>query len=348
MKTLLWIGNPFFRADMERHGWRVVFHLPAGDELFTWADCERLAGGRPDVLVVADTSRPPFVLGVEHFPCHTVFYAVDTHIHSWMPLYGQAFDACLISLRDHISLFAGKRLPDERLWWSPPYAPDLPDEFPLGPRTWECLFVGNVDPVRTPLRRHFLARLAELVPTLTVEHGHFPRFYPHARLVVNVCEHGDLNFRVWESLGCGAALVTPAVGHGQTDLFLPGRHLLTFAMTFWQQGTPPPEDEARRLGEQAAENAAPLIQTLLDEPAHCEALARTGWDEVNRRHRARHRAAALAERLDTLTVDLPRQRRAEAAVLRGRYLKLPYLLWGESLPDSLLREAYLRAARGEM
>ena len=111
MKTLLWLGNPFFRADMERYGWRVVFRQPRDGEYFTWNNCLELSGGPPDALVAADTSRPPFVLGVERFPCLTLFYAVDTHIHSWMPLYGQAFDACLISLRDHIPFFAGQRLP---------------------------------------------------------------------------------------------------------------------------------------------------------------------------------------------------------------------------------------------
>ena len=64
MKTLLWLGNPFFRADMERYGWRVVFRQPRDGEYFTWNNCLELSGGPPDALVAADTSRPPFVLGV--------------------------------------------------------------------------------------------------------------------------------------------------------------------------------------------------------------------------------------------------------------------------------------------
>ena len=88
---------------MERYGWRVVFRQPRDGEYFTWNNCLELSGGPPDALVAADTSRPPFVLGVERFPCLTLFYAVDTHIHSWMPLYGQACDACLdqYSARSH-------------------------------------------------------------------------------------------------------------------------------------------------------------------------------------------------------------------------------------------------------
>lgn len=348
MKKLLWIGNPFFQADMERCGWRVIFRLPRAGEYFTWRECLELAGGAPDAVLVADTSQPPFVLGVEKFPCLTLFYAVDTHIHSWMPLYGQAFDACLVSLRDHIPLFAERRIPGERLWWFPPYAPDSPADFPAGPREWDCLFVGTVDRTRTPLRFHFLEHLAGLTPALTVKQGHFARLYPRARLVVNICEHGDLNFRVFESMGCGAALVTPAVGQGLTELFRPERHLLTFDSPFWEQGRPLTDDEARRLGAQAAACAAPRIQSLLDDPARCENMARAGWEEVNLRHRARHRAQALAQALDRLPADLPRQRLSQADAVRNQYLRLVYLLWGDSLPDSPLREGYLRAARGDI
>lgn len=348
MKKLLWIGNHFFHADMERHGWRVIFRLPRDGEYFTWHDCLELAGGMPDAVMVADTSHPPFVLGVENFPCLTLFYAVDTHIHSWMPLYGQAFDACLISLRDHLPLFAERRLPQDRLWWFPPYAPDSPADFPVAPREWDCLFVGTVDRARTPLRFHFLEHLAELTPALVVKHDYFARLYPHARMVVNICEHGDLNFRVFESMGCGAALVTPAVGHGLNELFSPGHHLLTFDCPFWEEGKPLSDDEARRLGRQAAAEAAPHILDLLQNPARCDSLARAGWEEVNRCHRAQHRARALAGALDRLPPDLPRQRLSQADAVRNQYLRLVYLLWGNSLPDSLLREAYLRAARGDV
>lgn len=348
MKKLLWIGNPFFQADMEHHGWHVIFRLPRDGEYFTWRDCLELAGGTPDAVLVADTSRPPFVLGVEKFPCLTLFYAVDTHIHSWMPLYGQAFDACLISLRDHISLFTERRIPRERLWWFPPYAPDSPADFPIGTKEWDCLFVGTVDQARTPLRFHFLEQLAQLTPDLVVKWGHFAGLYPRARLVVNICEHGDLNFRVFESMGCGAALVTPAVGHGLTDLFSPERHLVTFDASFWEEEKPLTDKEARRLGTEAAAQAAPCIRELLENPARCDSLARAGWEEVNRRHRARHRAQALAEALEALPPGLPEQRRKQAELIRNQHLRLIYLLWSDTLPDSPLREAYLRGARGDV
>jgi hypothetical protein len=320
---------------LEEHGWKVIRHCPGERETLVWEDCLRLAEGEPDLLVVGDTSRPPFVLGVEHFPCFTVFYAVDTHIHSWMPWYGQAFDACLISLRDHIPLFAGKRLPPERLWWSPPFAPDAPVLFPETEKTRPCLFVGSVNPERMPLRSLFLETLADLT-TLEVAQGDFQRLYPTARVAVNFCEHGDLNFRVFESMGNGAALVTPALGHGQAELFGEGRHLLTFPI-------PGGEDAAA-----AARLAAVQINALLRNEERRAALARAGFAEVNACHRARHRAGSFHERVSAPAPDF-RERLAGAAAIRERYLRFVYLLLSENTAAATpLGGIYLKAARGEL
>jgi hypothetical protein len=338
MKRLLWLGNPFFCRNMETHGWSVILHSPDVLETLVWEDCLRLAGGVPDLLVVGDTSCPPFVLGVERFPCFTVFYAVDTHIHSWMPRYAQAFDACLISLKDHVSLFANRRLPPERLWWSPPFAPDSPALFPETERTRGCLFVGNVNPERMPLRSLFLQKLASLVPDLDVRQGDFERLYPTAKVAINFCEHGDLNFRVFESMGSGAALVTPALGHGQAELFETGRHLLTF---------PIPSGEGGEVAAQAAQQAARQINSLLADEKRCMALARAGFAEVNASHRARHRAGRFHERVSATGMDF-RERRAAADDIRERHLRLIYLLFSENTAATPLGEVYLKAARGEL
>ena len=101
-RKLLWLGSPFFSGALSDCGWEVRVHNFEEIAVFAWEDLVRLAGWEPDVLVVADKSRPPFVLGMEAFPCLTLFYAVDTHIHSWYPWYAQGFDACLVTPRvDH-------------------------------------------------------------------------------------------------------------------------------------------------------------------------------------------------------------------------------------------------------
>ena len=88
MRRLLWIGNPFFCRSLRQCGWdAVATHNFETPQAYGWDDLCRLAGFTPDVLVVADKSRAPFVLGVEKFPCLTIFYSVDAHIHAWQALY---------------------------------------------------------------------------------------------------------------------------------------------------------------------------------------------------------------------------------------------------------------------
>lgn len=328
MRKLLWIGSPFFSRSLQQEGWDVRLHNFEEPRVYGWRDLTRLAEGEPDVLVVADKSRPPFVLGMEDFPCLTVFYAVDTHIHGWYPYYAQGFDACIVSLKDHLPLMRGLRLPDQRVRWFPAFAPDRPPqeaEAVLDP-TWDCLFVGTVDAQRTPARKRFLERLGKRLP-LEIRRGDYTRLYPRARVVFNYCELGDLNFRVFEALGCGSCLVTPQVGHGLTDLFTPGEHLLVY---------PPDDLDAAEAAIRSALNNAPLRETL----------GRNGIALVNAAHRARHRAHAFARFLQELPPDLPVQRRACAASVRQRWLRLLYLLQADAVPHPLLRQAYLAAAKG--
>ena len=340
-RKLLWLGSPFFSGALSDCGWEVRVHNFEEIAVFAWEDLVRLAGWEPDVLVVADKSRPPFVLGMEAFPCLTLFYAVDTHIHSWYPWYAQGFDACLVSLRDHLPLFGpagagGKaRLTPELVRWFPAFAPDLPTpaESPAAtpasepvPREWDCLFVGTVDPERTPRRQKFMDELGRRLPVV-LKRGDYRALYPRARVVLNYCELGDLNFRVFEALGCGACLVTPRVDHGLSDLFCEETHFLAY--------------EPDNLD--AAEAA---IRRALGDAELRAALASQGLEAVNAAHRAAHRARAFTSFVLSLPPSLPQRRQAEAANIRRDWLRPIYLLEAEALKSPLLREAYLDAARG--
>lgn len=336
MRRIFWIGSPFFWQSLRKTGWDAVafcnFEEP---RVFGWQDVVRQAGFVPDVVVVADKSRPPFVLGVEDFPCFTVFYSVDSHIHSWQPWYAQAFDACLVSLRDHLPHFAGEFLPAERIWWSPAFAwdDDRPDA--TAQRCWDALFVGTVSD-NTPRRAAFLRALGERFPALHVTRGAYRRLYPQAQVVLNQCEHGDLNFRVFEALGCGSCLLTPRIGHGLAELFAEGEEIACYT----------PHD---------ADDAAARLRELLASPERMEALRRAGLAAVDARHRAIHRARAFSERVRAFSEEerrsLVAHRRQRADAVRQRALRLPCLLWAEDMrasPDPAVRAlctAYLAEAR---
>ena len=122
---IVWLGPPFFAPYLEKLGWRVIRATHDLDRPRSWDDVLALTGDvTPAALVTADSSIPPPITGMENFPCLTVFYAVDSHIHSWYPLYGQGFDLCLVSLRDHLPLFAKGRLNSGTVRWNPAYALD--------------------------------------------------------------------------------------------------------------------------------------------------------------------------------------------------------------------------------
>ena len=339
--TAIWVGNPFFQAALRDLGWRVHCVNPPQGNVLDWNDLTSDAGFIPDVLIVADKSLPPFVTGVESFPCLTAFYVVDSHIHSWYPRYTQAFDLCLVSLRDHIPLFTGGRHTRETVWWSPPYA--KPEDIPRPPDPekplWDVLFVGTVDPAVNPERRAFFQALAPLVPELHIEHGAtyreratYRELYPQATIVLNHAIANDLNFRVFEALGCGACLVTPLVRHGLEDLFQNGHDLFTYT-----------QDDLPGL--------ATLLHTLLKHPGRLKTVAAQGHATVADGHYMHHRAETFACKVQTLmdsgkARSLVAERLKEARRIHAGSLRLIYLLHAETSEDESLKAAYLKAARG--
>jgi hypothetical protein len=329
MPRLAWIGWPYFAQGLPA-GEYAYRHIPLGPtEVLTWADITHRFGGIPDLVLYADCSQPPPLLDVESYPCPTVFCCIDSHIHSWYPAWAQAFDLCTVSLRDHLSRFQG-RLGPERLLWLPPMARALPEEqafVPEADKAFDLLFVGKVDPATTPGRVRFLDALGAVFPGLAVRQGNFRTLFPQARLVLNVAEGGDLNFRVFEALACGACLLTPAVGHGQETLLRHGEHLFVY-----------PAEDAAALRK--------LAEGLLADPERRAAVARRGYEAVRRLHGPLQRGRTFADWLTGQPLArLVTERLAQRRAIRQDALRLLYLHWAEALSGDLRAVSYLKAVR---
>ncbi len=329
--SVIWVGNPFFYPALADSGWRMHWINPEPGRVLNWKDVTGNAPFTPDLIVVADKSTPPVITGMEFFPCLTVLYAVDTHIHSWLPYYAMAFDACLVSLKDHIPTFTGMGLPAGRVWWSPPYSHPRDAPCPPDPGTAlrDLVFVGTVDPAVDPGRHSFLEELRRHVPDLYATRGPYRALFSQARLVLNHAAAGDLNFRVFEALGCGACLVTPRVGHGLEELFRDGEDLFLYD----------PDDMP---------GLARLVRSLLDDPARRARAAAHGYAAVNAKHRMRHRAEAFARNVAALRGNARgapsvAARLKKAPAIR-KALRFMYLLHAETAPFPAAKEAYLRAA----
>jgi hypothetical protein len=324
---MAWIGWDYFLRFLPADTFEVRTIACGARRLFTWdAICQEY-GGQPDVVVYCDRSIPPPLPGVERFPCLTVFYCIDSHIHDWYPTYAQAFDLCTVSLRDHLPRFLG-RLTRERLLWMPPAATAVPLEAVAEERAKTCdmLFVGKVDAELTPKRATLLAELGNRLPGLVATRGDWRTLFPTARLVLNIAEGGDLNFRVFEALSVGSCLLTPEVGHGLTDLFVPGKHLFTY-----------PADDVNAL--------AALAQRLLDDTEKRRAVARQGLAAIRTQHGPATRAAQFADWLTAQPAEELVRRRLDTAGDIARFLRLLYLHWAEALPGDPRAAVYLKTAK---
>ncbi|GEM_PF-331298 len=197
---------------------------------------------------------------------------------------------------------------------------------------FDLLFVGTVDPDTTPQRHDFLRRLGRVFPGLATRQGDFTELLPRARVALNIAERGDLNFRVFEALACGACLLTPKIANGQDELFEDGVHFVTYR----------PDDEA----DAAAKARALLADDLLDGGVRRKAVGRAGFARVNALHRPWHRAEALAALLrQGFDEGLPAQRLASPDRALGAALRLLYLHWAEHCGDPALAARYLAEAR---
>lgn len=324
-RLVAWAGNPYFAHAMRELGWDSVVLPP--EAMLSWSDILSRCGRAPDLFIYGDVSAPPFLQGVEAFPCPTVFYAIDTHIHSWYPLYAQAFDLCCVAMRDHLPLFLNQRLGPEQVRWLPLFSREQDRPMPeAGPVVDDVIFVGKNDPDLTPGRYRFLQELGRRVP-LTVRQGSYPELYARARLVLNVSEHGDLNFRVFEALGCGGCLLTPRVGHGLAELFRDGEELFIY--------DPEMMDDLVR-----------LIDALLADPRRRERVAGQGRAAVLRGHQSMHRARQLFRWMEAMDLDTLAGTRLAAKDQIRAWLRVVYLHFAEAEGNALRAQMYLRDFAG--
>jgi hypothetical protein len=231
----------------------------------------------PDRIVVHDNSSPICVVGLEDTQIPTVFYSVDAHHHCHYHKYlAGSFDLTYVAQRDYLPEFVAHGGAAE---WLPLWASRIVEA--SAEKRYGAVFVGTMDPRLNPDRVNFFNALKAKV-NLTLEHGEYWKIFPHAEIVINQTVKGDLNFRVFEAMMCGAMLLTESSGNGLEDIFTVGEHLVTY-----QKGN---VDEA----------AARINEYLADLP-RCRAIAARGRAEIVAKHLPVHRAATVMERLETLT-----------------------------------------------
>ena len=233
----------------------------------------------PDLLLVADMLGPqalPF--GLEDVPAPRLYYAIDVHVNFfWQRHYARLFDLVLVAQKDYVPLFAAAGVPARWLPWGA-------DERVFHERglrrVHDLVFVGTVDPATRPkraavvecLRRRFgLATFGESVGT-RLSWEEMAAVFASSKIVLNEAILGDLNFRVFEAMACGALLVTERIDNGLLDLFTPDEHLAVYG----------PDDLVAR------------VTHYVRADAERERVAANGAHAVRERHTLRARMAELS------------------------------------------------------
>lgn len=241
-----------------------------------------LNGFVPDVILWHDNSMPTFLMsGLESTTIPVVFYSVDTFHHADMHAFmAKVFDHILVAQKDYVRVFDDCGTPST---WLPLWAPRYVEASDR--KTWPVSFVGNLNAKLNPRRVEFFEKLQHQVP-INIAHGNYWEHFPFSEIVVNQTVKGDLNFRVFEAMMCGALLLTERTPNGLFEIFREGEHLITY--------TP-----------DSVEEATERVRYLLAHPEQMRQIAHAGREEILKRHLPKHRALAVHEILSTVRKRTP-------------------------------------------
>lgn len=307
-----------------------AFDIPLRHPLSVEAFRALLAGRNfePDLLVLADDGNVPAVVGLESLPWPQIFFSIDTFCNPWHLPFANAFEFMLVAQRDYLSLFTTE---GHSARWFPLFCcftgpAQSPEEW-LASRDIPVAFVGTLNPKNIPGRQPFLKAFSALHPLVCLQ-GNFIPVFQRARIVLNQSAAGEVNYRCFESMGCGAALLHDSRYHGFADLFAEGVQVL------------PSYD---RLMPQAA---ASVARDALARPRELAELALAGRELVAARHTAASRARELCKLAEKLLASRAHEARLADLPRRRFLLSSAYGILAAELPDTMapLRDFYRGAA----
>lgn len=266
----------------------------AGNELFVCSDvasplanlqvcgavdvarlCDRQKFAPELVLFIEGGTMRLFPTGLEHMPCLTAWYGIDTHMDYAKHLrIGRLFDVTFIAQKEFVERLRQDGL--RQVYWLPlAFAPELhPDE--ILDRCYDVAYVGSSNASIHPVRHALLAVIRREVPHFSMGTANpqgMGRIYAQAKLVFNKSVNNDVNMRYFEAMGAGAVLLTDhAQNNGAEELFTVGEHYLEY------------HDE---------QTLCSLIHGLLQDPERCSRIGDAARQLVLARHTYKHRVERL-------------------------------------------------------
>jgi len=255
---------------------------------------ENLGGEEPDLFIFHDNSAPVVFTGIDARDTPFLFYSVDTHHHSELHrAFLPAVDHMLVAQRDYIPILEGvdREVPVE---WFPLWASCYVE--PAQPKQYGASFVGTLNPTLHPERVEFFDKLKKAVD-IELMQGDFRKIFASSQIVVNQTVKGDLNFRVFESMICGAMLLTERSENGLLELFKEDQQLALY-----------------KKGD--VKEAADKISYYLNHPEEAARIAAAGRAEILANHLPANRAKRILEIASSLA---PRKKQKYRAWMRNYY-----------------------------
>ncbi|MGH7257955.1 MAG: CgeB family protein, partial [Nitrospiraceae bacterium] len=284
---ILHLGRPYFTRDFMELGHDVKWaaadrnaHVQLGVLDSTHTLLSRLPKGWcPDLVVLGDDSAQPGVLGLESLGVPVVWYAIDTHVHAnWHRHYANVFDLVLVAQKEAVPLYAAD-LDRQVVQWAPLFCNHhIARDFKLI-RDIPLSFVGTLNPTWNPDRVRLLEELQARYP-IVVRTGEYVETFNHSMMVLNQSVAGDVNFRTFEAMACGALLVTERVGNGFDELLQDKTHCVLY-----EKG--------------CSDQIAEIADHYLHHEVERQAIAARGHDAVLAAHTSRHRAQTILDLVAT-------------------------------------------------
>lgn len=229
-------------------------------------------GFEPELVLIHDNSACIQARGLHELECPMIFYGVDTHLHTdFHCQFSQTVNQTFIAHKDYIKEF--ERLKIDGPEWLPVWAGTYLE--PQEPKKYDVSFVGTLDPEINPERVAFFSKLKNLV-NIHLLTGDYRTIFPFSEVVINQTLKSDLNFRTFEAMMSGAALLTERIDNGLTDLFEPNEDLMLY-------------------DRNNAEEASEMIRLMLGDRNKCKKIARSGREKVLNFHTQKHRARKILD-----------------------------------------------------
>lgn len=228
--NILHAGTPYFANAFSRMGHTVITGgiLESSDLRIThpasWRTLEnklQSGGFKPDLFIYADNGNLPYIVDPENIPCYSIFYSIDTYCNPWHVPYGHGFDFCYVAQKDYLPLFVDD---GQKACWMPLFV-QADSNIPHMERDIPVSFVGTLGHKNNPDRKPFLLAFNEYQP-LRILSGDFRQIFAQSKIVLNQTAIGEVNFRCFEAMACGAALLMEKCDNGLLEIFTPGIDIL--------------------------------------------------------------------------------------------------------------------------